>query len=145
MEKRIIELDKIPDRQSIKSVLGMNIFECYESFCSILISLFPKNETWAGRSRRGMFFHGFNEFPKTDLKYVYMWISANTLNCELHFSKRKYDSIVRTQNAFSDEMREFIAGSISTYLCFSLTEKTLCDVITIIAPTKYVANKQHTA
>lgn len=132
METRVVYLDKIPDMESIKSILGTSIFECYECFCNMVISLSPKIETWSGKSRRGMFFHGFDEFPKTDLKYIHIWINESNLNCEVHLSKRKYDRIVQNKDKYCADMKEFISGSVSTYLCFSLSEKIWDDVISIL-------------
>ena len=140
METRLINIKHIPDRQLIKSVLGATIYRCYELFCNTVISLSPKTETWSGKSRRGMFYHGFSEFFKTDFKYINMWIDDNTLKCEVHLSKRKFDCIVQNQNVFCDEMKMYINGSILTYLDFYIEDKTISDAIKIISSNKYVDN-----
>lgn len=141
METRLINIEHIPDRQLIKSVLGTTVYKCYELFCStVIISLSPKIETWSGKSRRGMFYHGFGWFSKVDFKDINMWINDNTLNCQVHLSKRKFDRIMQSQDVFCDEMKMSINGSISTYLAFCINEKTISDAIKVISLNKYVDN-----
>lgn len=141
METRLINIEHIPDKQLIKSVLGTTVYKCYELFChTVIISLSPKIETWSGKSRRGMFYHGFSELSKIDFKYINMWINDNTLNCQIHLSKRKFEGIIQSQDVFCDEMKMSINGSISTYLSFCINEKTISDTIKVMSSNKYVDN-----
>jgi hypothetical protein len=142
METILINIEKIPEEQEIKSLLGEDIYRCYREFCDIIISQFlPDREIWDSAGRRGKYFHGYRNNKKTTLIDIYLFSTngQGKIKCEFNLNKRFF-IILKKRELFSTETQREIDTIADYYekngvlLSFAnfVNDKTLQDFFLLL-------------
>jgi hypothetical protein len=142
MKTTLMELDTIPEEQELLTLLGKNVFTCYQLVCKAIVSqLSPDMDLWDHAGRRGKYYHGYRVEKRTisvDL-YLNSVDGQGLCNCQFHLNKRCFDNIQKQMHLFFQKVQDCVTDAIEIkkdyggiYLSLFVNDDTIQDVLKII-------------
>lgn len=142
MKTEIMNLQKAPTQQELKTLLGEHIYKCYKLLTdTIMKRLNPDKEIWDSAGRRGKYFHGYRINSKVVLLDFYLTSieGQGQVKCQFKIPKHIFQKIEKEKDIFSPKIQDSINWSADFhkqygefYLNIILDEETIQDANKII-------------
>lgn len=136
-----MDLEKIPSKKELKSLLGIQLYKYYFTLTSEIVSkLYPDLETWDKAGRRGKYYHGYQVNSKLLLLDFYLSnVNNGQVKYQLKLKKASFNKILKKRDSFSEIMNQNLMWSEDfykeygeIYLNTILNEETINDSLRII-------------